>query len=182
MPIKLTHETAPYIARDIVESGSFIGGPILGDAGMNAYIDGGLYNRDQAERTGATLEFEWTGPVSAAPARGVHEPDVLYDERPHRAFIFVCTRKHLRVTGVRFHSGLSWRDAVYVPSRPTAAASLSPAAWLAWARTWQPGWLDNQAAELESAMLARLATKPSVSIVPPADCPYLFILRDRGLI
>ncbi|WP_241295928.1 hypothetical protein, partial [Burkholderia stabilis] len=46
MPIKLTHETAPYIARAIVESGSFIGGPILGDAGMNAYIDGGLYNRD----------------------------------------------------------------------------------------------------------------------------------------
>ncbi|MDR8032280.1 hypothetical protein [Burkholderia cenocepacia] len=182
MPIKLTHETAPYIARSIVESGSFIAGPILGDAGMNAYIDSGFYNRDQAERTGAFVEFEWTGPVAAAPARGVHEPDVLYDEQPHRAFIFVCTCKYLRVTGVRFRPGLSWRDAVHVPSRPTSAATLSPAAWLAWARTWQTGWLDRQAAELESTVLARLATKPSVSIVPPANCPYLFIPRDRGLI
>jgi hypothetical protein len=47
MPIKLTHETAPYIARSIVESGSFIAGPILGDAGMNAYIENGFYYCDK---------------------------------------------------------------------------------------------------------------------------------------
>ncbi|KVH40164.1 hypothetical protein WS88_10845 [Burkholderia cepacia] len=41
---------------------------------------------------------------------------------------------------------------------------------------------DEGAAELEDAMLSRVATKPSVTIVPPEDCPYLYDLRGFGWI
>ncbi|RQH04350.1 hypothetical protein [Paraburkholderia dinghuensis] len=182
MAITLTHETSPAIARSIIETRVFIGGPILGDAGMNACIEGVAYNADQAERRGALIEFEWSGPIQSAPADGRHEPGVLYDERPHRAFIFVCTREHLRVTGVRFRNGISWRHAVRVPPRPAGSGLWSAAAWLAWARASAPRWLDRQAEDLERAIQERLASEPTVSVEPPASCPYLFILRNRGLI
>ncbi|HDR9511708.1 hypothetical protein C5615_35900 [Burkholderia cepacia] len=182
MAIKLTHETTPYIARTIVESGTFVAGPILGDGGMNACIEGVAYNPDQAELTGAFVDFEWTGPIESGPARAGHEPNVLYDEQPHRAFVFVCTSKHLHVTGVRFRTGLSWRNAVRVPSRPAGAELFSLPAWSEWIQTWSPKWLDKASIALETTMLAKLSSKPSVSIVPPKHCPYLFILRERGLI
>lgn len=181
MAIKLTHETGPEIVRRIVESGEIAAGPLLGDAGLNACIEGVAYNPDQAERTGAFVDFEWTGPIKLG-AYAEHEPNVLYDDRPHRAFVFVCTNRHLRLTGVRFSAGLSWRNAVSVPSRPAGERLLSASAWYAWVLSRSPEWLDEAATELESAMLARLAKKPPVSIVPPDDCPYLYDLRVRGLI
>ena len=181
MTIKLTHETTPYVARSIIETGEFVAGPILGDGGMNACIDGVSYNPDQAERAGAFLDFEWSGPIESG-ARGKHEPNVLYDERPHRAFVFVCTNRHLRLTGVRFREGHSWRNAMRVPSRPAGAELLSALAWSEWIQTWSPKWLDKASAALETTMLGKLASKPPVSIVPPKHCPYLFILRERGLI
>ncbi|MBW5286534.1 hypothetical protein [Burkholderia gladioli] len=181
MSIKLTHETTPYVARAIIESGEFVAGPILGDGGMNACIEGVSYHPDQAELAGAFLDFEWTGPIESG-ARGEHEPNILYDERPHRAFVFVCTSNYLHLTGVRFRAGLSWRHAVRVPSRPAGTELFSLPAWSEWMQTWSPKWLDKASAALETTMLARLSSKPLVSIVPPANCPYLFVLRERGLI
>lgn len=41
---------------------------------------------------------------------------------------------------------------------------------------------DEGAAELEDAMLSRVATKPSVTVVPSEDCPYRYVLHRFGSI
>jgi len=108
----IEHETAPSIALKIMESGLFRGGPILGDAGLNAVPPGGVgYFADQAEWNGAIMTFEWSGPCAG---RCPEEPlaDILYDEKPHRLFIPVGTKNYLLLKDISLMRGYSWDECI----------------------------------------------------------------------
>ncbi|MBN3761328.1 hypothetical protein [Burkholderia sp. Ac-20365] len=167
-PLVLIHETSPDIALSILRGRKFIAGPILGDAGINCYIEGvDSYHPDQAASKGAFLTFEWSGPVEASRSISRHEPEVLYDERPHRAFVFTCTKKHLRVTGLSFREGHSFDGLV----------GQAP-----WYVLNKPRWAEQAHAQIQTEVDRILREKPVISVVPPPDAPYLFILRERNLI
>lgn len=92
MTVILQHEidttTAP---RNHAHETRFIAGPILGDAPSTHGIVGhhrGKYHVDQAERRGAILEFEWSGPVSAdALYSFLPERNVCYDQYPQGIYL-----------------------------------------------------------------------------------------------
>ncbi|CAG9183950.1 hypothetical protein [Cupriavidus pampae] len=177
-PVSFCHETSPAVALRILRTLQFVAGPILGDAGLSGALPGSTYG-EQAILRGAVLHFEWTGPVSAASS-GRHEPYLLYDERPHRLFVFVGTQRYLQLRGVTLADGLTWADAVAGPARPNGVAWLNPRAWRDWlfpvqARTRQARMVGEEVAR-------RLAETPTIRIVPPARAPYLGILRARGLL
>ena len=148
-------------------------GPILGDAGLNACIvnhRGGQYAPDQAERRGAILEFEWSGPVSTKPYSLIPDRNVCYDQHPHRAFIFVGTTQHLRLIGLTAKGG--WSDFVQRPD-------LSLTTLGEWCLSRRVGWVKGQADLIATEIKQTLARKPHVRIVLPPTAPYLSLIRQR---
>ena len=174
-PLILQHETHPATALAILRSRRFIAGPILGDAGLNAYIVGhprGNYHPDQAERRGAILEFEWSGPVSAEEYSAYPDRDVCYDQHPHRAFVFVGNTQHLRLVGLKLKSQVQWAD--YVRRPELTLSTIWP-----WVQSRRQTWVQEQAGMIDAEVKHVLAQKPLVRIVLPRSAPYLAYVRKR---
>ena len=169
----LRHETHPAIALRILRTRRFVAGPILGDAGLNACIVGhpaGGYNPDQAVGRGAILEFEWNGPISTERYSAYPEPNVCYDQHPHRAFVFVGTTHHLRLVGLSLDNTDEWASHVRRPK-------LTLNTMMEWLRSRQESWVAEQVASINSEVEQILSTRPSVSIVLPRYAPYLSDIR-----
>ncbi len=173
MTVILQHETDTTTALEIMRTRRFIAGPILGDAGLNACIVGhhrGKYHADQAERPGAILESECSGPVSAEPYSFLPERNVCYDQYPHRAFIFVGTTQHLRLVGPTPLNG--WSDCVLLPD--LTLRTIGP-----WCLSQMGAWTKRQACKIADEVKQTLAQKPPVQIVLPRTAPYLPLVRER---
>lgn len=173
MTMILQHETDPATALVILRTRRFMAGPILGDAGLNACIvnhRSGRYAPDQAERRGAILEFEWSGPVSTKPYSLIPDRNVCYDQHPHRAFIFVGTTQHLRLIGLTAKEG--WTDFVQRPE--FSLTSLG-----AWCLSRRAGWAKRQAELIATEVKHALVRRPHVQIVLPSTAPYLSLVRQH---
>ncbi len=173
MSVILRHETDPTTALEIMRTRRFIAGPILGDAGLNAcFINhpDGAYHPNQAERRGAILEFEWSGPVSSENYVSYPDRNVCYDQHPHRAFIFVGTTQHLRLVGLKPKEG--WISFVQRPDFSLSAIGT-------WCRSRRAGWMTKQAGLIAAEVNSTLADKPPVTIVLPSSAPYLQLVRQR---
>ena len=171
----LLHETHPAIALRILRSRRIVAGPIVGDAGLNAFIVGhpaGDYNPDQAVRRGAILEFEWDGPVSTEKYSGYPDRNVCYDQHPHRAFVFVGTTQHLRLVGLSLEVADGWASYVRRPELTLKTVK-------EWFRSRRESWLAEQVAMIDSEVAQILSERPSVSIVLPRSAPYLGYIRKR---
>lgn len=179
---RLLHITSPRTALKTIRSGTFRAGPILGDAGLNAYMEphpNGSYGSNHHEQDGAILEFEWTGPISTQPYGNYPPMDVLMDQHPHRAFLFVGTGqgiggtpKHLHLVGVTLKQGHSWAEAVNKPQIKLD----QPATWLGGAANCFGSWEKKAIAEVSSEVAQRLATPIGMEIVLPPTSPYHGIL------
>lgn len=174
-PLILQHETHPSSALNILRTRRFIAGPILGDAGLNAFIVGhprGNYRGEQAERRGAILEFEWSGPVSTQDYGVYPDLDVCYDQHPHRAFVFVGTTQHLRLVGLKVKSENGWADYVHRPE--LTVSTIWP-----WLQSRRKNWVMEQAEMIAQEVEQTLAQKPAVRIVLPNSSPYHHLVRKR---
>ena len=174
-PLILQHETNPACALNILRTRRFVAGPILGDAGLNAFIVGhprGKYREEQAERRGAILEFEWSGPVSTQDYGVYPNLDVCYDQHPHRAFIFVGTSQHLRLVGLKLKSKDGWAGYVHRPK--LTVSTIWP-----WLQSQQKNWVTKQAEMIAQEVEHILAQNPAVRIVLPHNSPYHHFVRKR---
>lgn len=169
----LQHETDPATALEILRTRRFIAGPILGDAGLNACIvnhQGGDYYPNQAERRGAILDFEWSGPVSTEVYSLMPDRNVCYDQHPHRAFIFVGTTQHLRLVGLTPKEG--WADFVQRPDLTLSTVR-------EWCLSRRKTWAKKQAEAIIAEIKQVVAQKPAVRIVLPNSAPYLSLVDQR---
>ncbi len=183
-PAILIHETDPWTAITIARSGIALGGPILGDAGLNCWIqddERGSFNSDQAERKGALMFFEWSGPVATDGYRLIGAPDVLYDQRPHRAIVFVESTKHLRLATIQLIGGSSYEDLVVRPTFPTGQQLLYPSSWVRWVQSKRAGWVAGQAKVLQADLDSLLQSRPAIRIAAPRDASYHFVLCERAV-
>lgn len=174
-PLLLQHETHPAIALKVLRTRRFVAGPILGDAGLNAFIvvhPRGNYRGEQAAQRGAILEFEWSGPVSAEDYGVYPDLDVCYDQHPHRAFVFVGTTQHLRLVGLKLKSSDGWAEYV---RRPV----LSLSTFWPWLQSRRGGWVKKQAQLIAEEVERILAERPPVRIVLPRSSPYQHLVRKR---
>ncbi|WP_199028876.1 hypothetical protein [Ralstonia sp. ASV6] len=179
--MRIYHETLPAIAIHIARTKQFICGEIAGDAGLNCYIEGSLPNLSvysQAEKKGALITFEWTGPISSDGYWMFGDPDTLYDQRPHRGFVPVDTTQHLKLVGIELLYGQTFADLVHRPNLPSGTDVLKPWIWWEWAQSRRSAWVKAQAQQLESTIAALVAERPSISVVPPRRAPYLGYLQD----
>lgn len=169
----LQHETDPATALEILRTRRFIAGPILGDAGLNACIvnhQRGDYYPNQAERRGAILDFEWSGPVSTEVYSSMPDRNVCYDQHPHRAFIFAGTTRHLRLVGLAPKD--QWTDFVQHPE-------LTLSNLWAWCLSRRKMWAKEQADAIIAEIKQVVALKPVVRIVLPNSAPYLSLVHQR---
>lgn len=174
-PLILQHETDPACALSILRSCRFVAGPILGDAGLNAFIVGhprGNYRAEQAARRGAILEFEWSGPVSTQDFGLYANQDVCYDQHPHRAFVFVGSSQHLRLVGLKLKSQDGWTGYV---NRPELTVSTL---WT-WLQSRGENWVNKQAEMIAQEVEQALAQRPAVRIVLPQNSAYNHLVRQR---
>lgn len=157
--MRIEHETSPGIALLIMRDGLFRGGPIMGDAGLNAVPLGGLgYFSEQAENTGAIMEFSWHGPIEREtpyPPR----VDTLYDQKPHRVFIPVGTTRNLFLDRIRLRDGYSWADCVVQYPIPLGLNLVNPRAWYLALLSRSSGWKSEQVDAI-SMEVATLSTSP----------------------
>lgn len=161
-PLILQHETNPACALNILRTRRFVAGPILGDAGLNAFIVGhprGKYREEQAERRGAILEFEWSGPVSTQDYGVYPNLDVCYDQ-------------HLRLVGLKLKSKDGWAGYVHRPK--LTVSTIWP-----WLQSRQKNWVTKQAKMIAQEVEHTLAQKPAVRIVLPQNSPYHHFVRKR---
>ena len=180
-PLRIYHETSPWIAIHIARTQQFMGGAISGDAGLNCYIEGSLPDLNifsQAEQKGALMTFEWSGPVSTEPYGVFGEPDTLYDQRPHRGFIPVDSTKHLKLVGIELLRGGMFSDLIERPPVPRGFSLFKLSAWAEWLASKQEGWLDAESKRLELQVSMLAASRPSISVVPPVRAPYLHLLEE----
>lgn len=184
VPLVVTHETSPRIAVDVVRNRRFVGGPISGDAGLNCFIEGVEYNPDQASNSGAFITFEWVGERQEVgkfedPA---YKPNVLYDQRPHRAFIPVGTTDHLRLIDLTFAEDSAWSKLVNAPALPNSQEFFSVRAWAKWLAGFRGNWAATEAARVRAELARLVAERPSISIVPHPAAPYRDTFKRRGFL
>lgn len=176
--VELLHETNLFVALDVIKKKKFLAGPILGDAGLNVEIKNHPkgFNPDQSEGKGAILEFEWTGPTTTDTYEIYPEMDVLYDQHPHRAFLFVGSSKYLRLVNVKLKSGFQWSDTI---SPPTLVFSeiLSASMWKDWLSSFHTNWISNKENALINEIAKELDAKPLIKIVTPPDSAYKYQLK-----
>jgi len=180
-PLRIYHETSPWIAIHVARTGQFMGGAISGDAGLNCYIEGSLPDLSlysQAEQKGALITFEWSGPVSTERYGVFGEPDTLYDQRPHRGFIPVDSTKHLKLVGIDLLHGGVFADLIERPAFPRGSSLFKLSAWAEWIASKREGWLyaESNRLQVQAAVLA--ASRPSISVIPPTRAPYLRLLEE----
>ena len=179
---RLLHVTSPRTALKTIRSGKFRAGPILGDAGLNCYIDphpNGNYGYNHYAQNGAVLEFDWVGPVSSAPYT-LHPPmDVPIDQHPHRAFLMVGTGQGitgapncLRLVSVRLMPGRTWAEAEDEPTLDV----FNPATWGPWLSKVKGEWKQKKHAQVQMEVAQRLVFPVSVEIVLPRSSSYHHLL------
>lgn len=107
---RLIHKTSLDIAIVIIRTGVFKAAR-GGDAGINAFVEGKPKNLNQyVEATGATLKFNWSGPVRVNNTFPL-EPNTLHEDLPWRAVVPVGTTRHLIVIGLDADDDV-WAEAV----------------------------------------------------------------------
>lgn len=155
----IEHETAPSIALKVLQTGIFRGGPILGDAGLNAVSLGGIgYWVDQARWHGAIMTFEWQGPLAGkSPLQPA--PNTLYDDKPHRVFIPVGTTEFLTLKDIRLMPDFTWEECVRVQNFPCGLKVFSPAKWYNALRSRTTRYKQESIRSIES-LVASLACEP----------------------
>jgi hypothetical protein len=106
--VTFMHITSLESALSILRSGQFH--PVWGtpaDAGLNGLQLGRVgWNEQYFTGTGVRLFFQWSGPVEIGPGS---TPNVLFDQMPHRVFVPIETREHLRLTGFTA-APLTWQQ------------------------------------------------------------------------
>jgi hypothetical protein len=155
----IEHETAPSIAWKVFKTGVFRGGPIMGDAGLNAVPQGGIgYWSDQAEWPGAIMTFEWTGPCAGAkPLKPA--VDALYDDKPHRVFVPVGTTNYLVLKEIKLKPGFTWDECVKEHAFPSGFGMLNATEWLDAIRSRTKIGKQEQIRNIECSV-AQLASIP----------------------
>lgn len=102
------------------------------DNGLNTYL---LQNNQIAQPTNSNLDargvwmiFAWDGPVDTGAD---FQPNVAYDQRPHRYFIPVGTTEHLTLKNCILENGHCWSEAIGQPSGmlDCITAKISKSAW-----------------------------------------------------
>lgn len=180
-PLRLLHETSPWVALQVARTGQFKAGPILGDAGLNAVMENhpkGKFNPDQAASCGAIIEFEWSGPITMDKYISRPEIDCLYDQHPHRLFLFVGSSKHLRLVRVDLKHGYGWEAAV-VPPTFDRRRIFDWDMWRQWgASRLNKRWVLAQARNIEKEISSLIAKRPFIEIVKPSYAPYLHLLDN----
>ena len=180
-PLRIYHETSPWIAIHIARTQQFMGGAISGDAGLNCYIEGSLPDlgtHSQAEQRGALITFEWSGPVSTERYGIFGEPDTLYDQRPHRGFIPIDSTRHLTLVDIELLYGGTFADLIERPIFPRGSSLLKLSAWADWLASKREGWLYAEAKRLQVQVAVLAASRPSISVIPPTRAPYLRLLEE----
>lgn len=177
--MRIYHQTAPEVALAIAFTGQFWAGPILGDSGLNAILINdprGKFHYNIADSTGATIAFDWNGPVLFDKISGDYQPEHLYDEFPFRAFIPVGTSKNLKLSTIELSSSQTWGQA------------LDSSGWLSssmWDRlrdgfflkdTWRKKVLLN----LESELQRIIKIGREIKVVFPPSSAYEGGLRERN--
>lgn len=179
-PIRLLHETSPWVALEVARTGRFKAGPILGDAGLNAVMydhPKGNFNPDQAENLGAILEFEWSGPITLESYISRPEIDWLYDQHPHRLFLFLGSSKHLQLVGVNLKRGFGWEDLIMPPVFDFRRI-LDRGMWRKWLASHdKKRWISQEAKKIEREIKSIVASRPNIKIVPPPHAAYLHLME-----
>lgn len=165
----IEHETSPAVAVRIAKSGLALGGPIMGDGGLNCVAvnhPAGPPHPGQALGRGAVMRFDWTGPsTNVSPSNGIYQPNLLYDEHPHRAMVPIGTNQHLRLIGITLVGGASWADVIQQPQ-------LTFDSFGEWIRSLRSGWTERAASTLGAEMQATVAKQPLISVGFPEHCIY----------
>lgn len=182
-PLRLLHETSPSVALKVARSGQFMAGPILGDAGLNAVMANhpkGNFNPGQAENRGATLEFEWSGPITMDNYKSRPEIDYLYDQHPHRLFLFLGSRKHLQLVGVNLKQGYGWEE-VIAPPTFNVGRFFDRDMWREWLASYnKKRWVFEETKKIEREIKSIVAIKPSIEIAKHPEAPYLRLLEKSA--
>jgi hypothetical protein len=161
----IEHETSPEIALLIFRTGKFTGGPILGDNGLNAIPVGSSgYWLGQAESKGAVMEFAWEGEVlKDSPIS--HQPDILYDQKPHRVFLFSGTSKHLYLQRIYFIDDSSWSELLPEVLMPAGFHFFNLFAWIRYRRSRSQKWKEQKVHELRAEIATLNSYRKSIAIL-----------------
>jgi hypothetical protein len=175
--IRITHETSPAAAVRIARTQVFYGAGILGDAGLNAVIPGhhpDPYCSDQAAASGAILHLEWSGKIVRVPRLETvkYEPGILYDQHPHRAFIFAGPTHDLRLVRIELRAGATYEAAATRTSFPRGRSAFKRANWSSWIRDFRHDWTKHAAARIQSEMDGIAAQRPVIRVMPNPNACY----------
>lgn len=128
------------------------------------------------------MEFEWSGITSTEDYGSSPQVDVLYDQHPHRAFIYVLTTKNLKLSSITLRNDFDYSLLISHPRHPKWLDIFCFEKWKVWLESKKSGWRNEQGELVKNEVNMILNSKPSIQIIPPENCAYLNNLHFKSVL